>query len=149
MAIKIKESLNLKKYLPRFLTVEENNKLEKYVDKFSQNWEKMKIITKFNAISSLGGEYKNYFRRPYYSRFFLSENLKLYSFNSTSNIPSVLKNCKMKIAIYFNKEPYLEEILSPDNLKALDLDKYSYNPDSVSLTTIFDSLTKEIVDFFL
>ena len=140
--------LNPKKYLPRFLTLEENNKLEKYLDKFGQNWEKMKIITKFNAISSLGGEYKNYFRRPYYSRFFLSENLKLYSFNSTTNIPPVLKNCKMKIAIYFNKEPYLEEILTPENLKLLDLDKHSYNPDSVSLTTIVDSLIKETVDFF-
>ena len=93
---------NMKKILPRLLLIDENEKLEKHLTKFHQNWEKMKILAKFNAISSLGGEYKNYFRRPYYSRFFLSENLKLYNFNSTTNIPQVLKTYTMRIEIRFD-----------------------------------------------
>jgi hypothetical protein len=100
--IEFQNQENMKKNLPRLLSLEENDKLEKHLTKFHQNWEKMKILTKFNAISTLGGEYKNYFRRPNYSRFFLSENLKLYSFNSTTNIPQVLKTYAMNIEIAFD-----------------------------------------------
>jgi len=97
-----KGEINMKKILPRLLSADENEKLEKHLTKFNQNWEKMKILTKFNAISSLGGEYKNYFRCPYYSHFLLSENLKLYSFNSSTKIPQVLKTYTMKIEISFD-----------------------------------------------
>ena len=56
--IEFQNQENMKKNLPRLLSLEENDKLEKHLTKFHQNWEKMKILTKFNAISTLGGEYK-------------------------------------------------------------------------------------------
>ena len=137
---------NMKKILPIVLSADENEKLEKHLLKFHQNWEKMKILTKFNAISSLGGEYKNYFRRPYYSRFFLSENLKLYSFNSTTNIPQVLKTYTMRIEISF--DPCKLE--DRDFFTKEEEDKLKNSPyiNDISLTTIVDSLIKEVVDYF-
>ena len=136
----------MKKILPRLLSIDENEKLEKHLTKFHQNWEKMKILTKFNAISSLGGEYKNYFRRPYYSRFFLSENLKLYSFNSTTNIPQVLKTYTMRIEIRF--DPCRLE--DRDFFTKEEEEKLKNKPyiNDISLTTIVDSLIKEVVDYF-
>ena len=141
-----KGEINMKKILPKLLSVDENEKLEKHLTKFHQNWEKMKILTKFNAISSLGGEYKNYFRRPYYSRFFLSENLKLYSFNSTTNIPQVLKTYTMRIEISF--DPCKLE--DRDFFTKDEEDKLKNKPyqNDISLTTIVDSLIKEVIDYF-
>ena len=141
-----KGEINMKKILPKLLSADENEKLEKHLTKFHQNWEKMKILTKFNAISSLGGEYKNYFRRPYYSRFFLSENLKLYSFNSTTNIPQVLKTYTMRIEILF--DPCKLE--DRDFFTKEEEEKLKNKPyqNDISLTTIVDSLIKEVVDFF-
>ena len=140
------EEINFKKLLPKLLSVEENEKLEKHLLKFKQNWEKMKILTKFNAISSLGGEYKNYFRRPYYSRFVLSENLKLYSFNSTTNIPQVLKTYTMSIKVEF--DPIKLE--DRNFFKKEEEDKLKARPymNDISLTTIVDSLIKEVIDYF-
>ena len=144
--VEFKNQENIKKNLPRLLSLEENDKLEKHLTKFHQNWEKMKILTKFNAISTLGGEYKNYFRRPYYSRFFLSENLKLYSFNSTTNIPQVLKTYEMNIEIAF--DPCKLE--DRDFFTKEEEDKLRNKPytNKISLTTIVDSLIKEVVDYF-
>ena len=141
-----KGEINMKKILPRLLSADENEKLEKHLTKFHQNWEKMKVLTKFNAISSLGGEYKNYFRRPYYSRFFLSENLKLYSFNSTTNIPQVLKTYTMRIEIAF--DPCKLE--DRDFFSKDEEDKLKNKPyiNDISLTTIVDSLIKEVIDYF-
>ena len=141
-----KGEINMKKLLPRLLSTEENEKLEKHLTKFHQNWEKMKILTKFNAISSLGGEYKNYFRRPYYSRFFLSENLKLYSFNSTTNIPQVLKTYTMRIEISFDPCKLEDrDFFTKDEEEKLKNKPYI---NDISLTTIVDSLIKEVVDYF-
>ena len=141
-----KDEINFKKLLPKLLSVEENEKLEKHLTRFKQNWEKMKILTKFDAISSLGGEYKNYFRRPYYSRFVLSENLKLYSFNSTTNIPQVLKTYTMTITVAF--DPCKLE--DRNFFKKEEEDKLKARPyiNDISLTTIVDSLIKEVVDYF-
>jgi len=141
-----KGEINMKKILSKLLSADENEKLEKHLTKFNQNWEKMKILTKFNAISSLGGEYKNYFRRPYYSRFFLSENLKLYSFNSTTNIPQVLKTYTMRIEISF--DPCRLE--DRDFFTKEEEDRLKSKPyiNDISLTTIVDSLIKEVVEYF-
>ena len=141
-----KGEINMKKILAKLLSADENEKLEKHLTKFHQNWEKMKILTKFNAISSLGGEYKNYFRRPYYSRFFLGENLKLYSFNSTTNIPQVLKTYTMRIEISF--DPCKLE--DRDFFTKEEEDKLKSKPyvNDISLTTIVDSLIKEVIDHF-
>ena len=141
-----KNELNYKLLVNKILQNDDNERLEKHLTKFRQNWEKMKILTKFNAISSLGGEYKNYFRRPYYSRFVLSENLKLYSFNSTTNIPQVLKTYTMSIKVEF--DPCKLE--DRDFFKKEEEDKLKANPyiNDISLTTIVDSLIKEVVDYF-
>ena len=141
-----KGEINMKKILARLLSTDENEKLEKHLIKFHQNWEKMKILTKFNSISSLGGEYKNYFRRPYYSRFFLGENLKLYSFNSTTNIPQVLKTYTMRIEISF--DPCKLE--DRDFFTKEEEDRLKSKPyiNDISLTTIVDSLIKEVIDYF-
>ena len=141
-----KDEINYKKLLSKLLSLEENEKLEKHLLKFKQNWEKMKILTKFDAISSLGGEYKNYFRRPYYSRFVLSENLKLYSFNSTTNIPQVLKTYTMSINVAF--DPCKLE--DRNFFKKEEEDRLKSRPyiNDISLTTIVDSLIKEVVDYF-
>ena len=74
------------------------------MEKYNSNWEKMKLITKFNSIITLTGEYINYFKRPFYSRFLLSEKLKLYSFNFCSSIPHVLTTYPMNIRILFDPE---------------------------------------------
>ena len=141
-----KGEINMKKILPKLLSADENEKLEKHLTRFHQNWEKMKILTKFNAISSLGGEYKNYFRRPYYSRFFLSENLKLYSFNSTTNIPQVLKTYTMRIEISFDPCKLEDrDFFSKEEEEILKGKTYI---NDISLTTIVDSLIKEVVDYF-
>ena len=146
----VKGENNMKKKLQSLLSEEENAKLEKYLTKFHQNWEKMKILTKFNAISSLGGEYKNYFRRPYYSRFFLSENLKLYSFNSTTNIPQVLKTYTMRIEISFDPckledKEFFENFFAEKKEEIIRKKQYK---KEISLTTIVDSLIKEVVEHF-
>ncbi len=141
-----KNEINYKKLLAKLLNAEEYEKLEKHLTKFRQNWEKIKILTKFNAISSLGGEYKNYFRRPYYSRFVLSENLKLYSFNSTTNIPQVLKTYTMSIKVAF--DPCKLE--DRNFFTKEEEDKLRSKPyiNDISLTTIVDSLIKELIDYF-
>ncbi len=146
----VKGENNMKKKLQSLLSEEENAKLEKHLTKFHQNWEKMKILTKFNAISSLGGEYKNYFRRPYYSRFFLSENLKLYSFNSTTNIPQVLKTYTMRIEISFDPckledKEFFENFFAEKKEEIIRKKQYK---KEISLTTIVDSLIKEVVEHF-
>ena len=135
-----KGEINMKKILPKLLSLDEKERLEKHLTKFHQNWEKMKILTKFNAISSLGGEYKNYFRRPFYSRFFLSENLKLYSFNSTTNIPQVLKTYTMRIEIYFDPCKLEDrDFFTKEEEEKLKNKPYT---NDISLTTIVDSLIK-------
>ena len=139
--------INFKALLSKLLSLEENEKLEKHLTRFEQNWEKMKILTKFDAISSLGGEYKNYFRRPYYSRFLLGENLKLYSFNSTTNIPKILKTYTMSIKVEFDPCK-LEDRNFFKKEEEEKLKNSPYINDDISLTTTVDSLIKEVVDFF-
>ena len=135
-----KGEINMKKILPRLLTPDENEKLEKHLTKFNQNWEKMKILTKFNDISSLGGEYKNYFRCPYYSRFLLNENLKLYSFNSSTKIPQVLKTYTMRIEISFDPCKLQDrDFFTKEEEERLKSKPYI---NDISLTTIVDSLIK-------
>ena len=61
-----KKLINLNTYLEK----EEYKLYEENMEKYNSNWEKMKLITKFNSIITLPGEYINYFKRPFYSRFF-------------------------------------------------------------------------------
>ena len=95
-----KKLINLNTYLEK----EEYKLYEENMEKYNSNWEKMKLITKFNSIITLPGEYINYFKRPFYSRFLLSEKLKLYSFNFCSSIPHVLTTYPMNIRILFDPE---------------------------------------------
>ena len=74
--------------------------------------------------------------------FFLSENLKLYSFNSTKNIPQVLKTYTMIIEISF--DPCKLEDRGFFTKEEEKLKNKPYQND-ISLTTIIDSLIKEVI----
>ena len=60
------------------------------LEELSIRWQKIKNISGFNDNNYLSSYYYNYFSRPLFSRFFLPQNLNLYSFNSTSPIPNSL-----------------------------------------------------------
>ena len=60
------------------------------LEELSLRWQKIKNISGFNENNYLSSYYYDYFSRPLFSRFFLPQNLNLYSFNSTSPIPDAI-----------------------------------------------------------
>ena len=123
------------------LNKEELKQYNESLNKFKLNWYKMKLISKFNSITSLPGEAINFFKRPFYSHYLLAQNLKLYSFNSCIQTPNVLTTYQMKIEIQFDKETILNKI--SHNNKILP---YS---TTILLITVVDSLIKSTVDYLL
>ena len=102
---KHKESMNIKqKQIKRHLQYKEKIIFKECLQKFQATWLKIKILSRFNNKSLNSKEIYNYFKRPLYSRFLLSENKKLYSFNSCIPIPRVLTNYQMKIEIEYDQE---------------------------------------------
>ena len=122
-SIHYKEALNKhkKEQGPAKLTDEEKKiliqkRLEKLlINEFSLRFKKMQIISGFNENNYLSLSYYNYFSRPLFSHFFHSQNLSLYSFNSTAPIPnSILTYSFVNIYIDFHL----------DSLLGIELDKY-------------------------
>ena len=102
---KHKELPNTKqKQIKRHLQYKEKIIFKECLQKFQATWLKIKILSRFNNQSLNSKEIYNYFKRPLYSRFLLSENKKLYSFNSCIPIPRVLTNYQMKIEIEYDQE---------------------------------------------
>ena len=52
----------------------------------------MKILSGFNNNHFINKNFAEYFKRPFYSRFLIAQNLQLYSFNSCSPLPNVIAN---------------------------------------------------------
>ena len=92
------------KQIKRHLQYKEKIIFKECLQKFQATWLKIKILSRFNNQSLNSKEIYNYFKRPLYSRFLLSENKKLYSFNSCIPIPRVLTNYQMKIEIEYDQE---------------------------------------------
>ena len=101
----------------------------------------MKLISKFNSITSLPGEAINFFKRPFYSHYLLPQNLKLYSLNSCIQIPNVLTTYQMKIEIQFDKETILNKISHNNKIPPFST--------TILLITVVDSLIKLTVDYLL
>ena len=75
------------------------NKEKIMLEKFALNWKKMKIISGFNENNYLSENYIQYFSRPIFNKFFYSQNLNLYSFNSTLPLSKTMSD-KSFINIY-------------------------------------------------
>ena len=81
----------------------------------SLRFKKMLLISGFNENNYLSLNFYNYFTRPLYSHFFLPQNIKLYSFSNTAQIPnSILTYSFVDIFIDFHL----------DSLLDINLDKY-------------------------
>ena len=52
----------------------------------------MKVLSGFNNNNYLSKNFEEYFKRPFYSRFLIAQNLQLYSFNSCTPLPNVIAN---------------------------------------------------------
>ena len=130
------------------------NKEKFLLEEFSLNWKKMKIISGFNENNYLSENYLNYFSRPLFNKLFHSQNLNLYSFNSTLPLFNTLTN-KPYINIYINYD--LDSLFNfPKNKK----DEYVINyiksafmilnqsPRQVSLFYIVDTLIKDSLKIF-
>ena len=124
------EKTSKNKMIKTMLTYKEKKLFKECLVRFRSNWEKMKLIAKYNKKTFFSKDFVTYFKRPFYSRFLLSENLKLYSFNSCIPIPHVLTNYQMKIEIEYDKET----IFPPD----VEKEKYQLIPykTSISLITV-------------
>ena len=132
-----------------------NNEKEKtLIEKFILNWKKMKIISGFNENNYLSENYIKYFSRPLYNRFFHSENLNLYSYNSTLPLSSTMSN-KLYINLYIHYD--LDSFFTFPKNKA---DEYiinyikstfmvlSQSPRQVGLFYVVDTLIKDSLKVF-
>lgn len=126
----LNEKPSISKMIKSQLNCKEKNIYIESIKRFNSNWEKMKLITKYNKKTFFSKDFVTYFKRPFYSRFLLSENLKLYSFNSCIPIPHVLTHYQMKIEIEFDKETIFD---SYANKEKISISPYK---DSISLITV-------------
>lgn len=67
-----------------------DEQIKECLAKFQDNWKKMKVLSRFNDKASLPERIKDYFKRPFYSKFFLGEKRDLFSFNNCVPLPNVL-----------------------------------------------------------
>ena len=143
---KIKKKKNIKKI---DLNIEKS-----LLEKFSLNWRKMQVISGFNKNNYLSETYIKYFSRPINNKFFNSQDLNLYSFNSTLPISKTMAN-KLYANIYiyydidsffsFSKNNNDEYIL---NYIKSSFKKLSQTPRQISLFYIVDTLIKESLKIF-
>lgn len=78
-----------------YKTIEDQEKsrdeqIKECLEKFQDNWKTMKVLSRFNDKASLSQRIKDYFKRPFYSKFFLSEKRDLFSFNNSVPLPTVI-----------------------------------------------------------
>ena len=143
---KIKKKKNIKKI--------DTNKEKLLLEKFSLNWRKMQIISGFNKNNYLSDNYIKYFSRPIYNKFFNSQDLYLYSFNSTLPLSKIMSN-KLYTNIYIHYD--IDSFFSfPKNKKNDYILNYikgafmslSQTPRQVSLFYIVDTLIKDSLKIF-
>lgn len=108
---------------PKELTEEEKKiKLrketeEKYLLKFSLNWNKMQVLSGFNKMHYISKNFEEYFKRPLYSRFFMPQNLQLYSYNSCVPLPNVIASyLTIPVTIQFHLDSLLGRTFDKDFL---------------------------------
>ena len=124
------------------------------LEKFVLNWKKMKSISGFNENNYLSENYIQYFSRPIFNKFFYSQNLNLYSYNSTLPLSKTMSD-KSFINIYihydiesyftFPKNGYDEYIFNYINSAFMIL---SQSPRQISLFYIVDTLIKDSIKIF-
>ena len=131
------------------------NKEKELLEEFRLNWKKMKLISGFNENSYLSDNYIQYFSRPLFNKFFNSQNLNLYSFNSTLPLmKSMLNKLYINIHIYYDLDslmPLSEK--NDDNIYAINYIKNAFmnlsqSSRQVSLFYIVDTLIKDSLKIF-
>jgi len=137
----------------------------------------MQILSEFNKKNFISKTFFNYFSRPLYSRFFMSQNTQLYSYNSTLPLPNVIANYStVNVFIDFHLDTLVDtqfdkEVFSMTNKekikqktsknleeesklkekevrKLVNEDKENSQKKSISFFYVMDTLIKDSVKLF-
>ena len=144
------ENIKKKKKIKKIDT----NKEKLLLEKFSLNWRKMQIISGFNKNNYLSDNYIKYFSRPIYNKFFNSQDLYLYSFNSTLPLSKTMSNrLYSNIYIHYDLGSFFSFPKNKRNEYILNYIKgafmiLSQTPRQVSLFYIVDTLIKDSLKIF-
>ena len=144
---KIKKKKNIKKII-------DSNKEKLLLEKFCLNWRKMQIISGFNKNNYLSDNYIKYFSRPIYNKFFHSQDLNLYSFNSTLPLSKTMSNrLYTNIYIHYDIDSFFSFPKNKRNEYILNYIKSAFmtlsqTPRQVSLFYIVDTLIKDSLKIF-
>ena len=130
-------------------------KEKELLEEFRLNWKKMKLISGFNEHSYLTDNYLQYFSRPLFNKFFNSQDLNLYSFNSTLSLPKTMLNkLYINVHIYYDLDSlifssqnnnYNEYIINYIKNVFMNL---SQSSRQISLFYIVDTLIKDSLKIF-
>ena len=119
---------------PKELTEEEKKiKLRKETEerclmKFSLNWKKMQVLSGFNKLHYISSNFEEYFKRPIYSRFFMPQNLQLYSYNSCVPLPNVIASyLTIPVTILFHLDSLLGTTFDKDFLNGKTFENSNEN----------------------
>ena len=119
------------------------------LEEFALNWKKMKIISGFSENNYITKNYIEYFSRPLFSRFFLPQNLNLYSYNSTSPLSKSLSiKSYINIYIHYDIDNLFPLIRAHNDEYIINYIKSAFqilskSPRQVSLFYIVDTLIKD------
>ena len=125
------------------------------LEQFSINWKKMKVISGFNENNYMSSRYHEYFSRPLFSKFFIGQNIQLYSFNSTLPLSKAMFNKPyINVYIYYDIENFLnksnKKVCESNILLNLknEFQILSDSPRRISLFYIVDTLIKDSIKAF-
>jgi len=125
------------------------------LEQFALNWKKMKIISGFNENNYMSSRYHEYFSRPLFSKFFIGQNIQLYSFNSTLPLSKAMFNKPyINVYIYYDIENFLNKSnkkVSESNILLNLKNEFqilSDSPRRISLFYIVDTLIKDSIKAF-
>ena len=126
------------------------------LEEFALTWKKMKIISGFNENNYLSSRYIDYFSRPFFSKFLVSQSMQLYSFNSTLPLSKAMtKKPYINIYIYYDLDNFMNyksskkgnELTILNNIKN-EFQIMSDIPRKISLFYIVDTLIKDSIKSF-
>ncbi len=144
---------NKEKKLQNFIKNEKN-----CLDLFKFTWKKIQILSGFNTEHFISENFEEYFKRPFFSRFLISENLQLYSYNSCNQLPNVIASY---LTISVNFDYHLDSLFnthfekdffnSKNEKNSYNLIKYEFDNiknqfQNISLFYSIDTLIKDTIN---
>ena len=102
---------------------------KKCLDLFKFTWKKIQILSGFNTEHFISKTFEEYFKRPFFSRFLISENLQLYSYNSCNPLPNVIASyLTISVNFDFHLDSLFNTQFDKENFNSKTEKKYdSYN----------------------